>query len=154
MATRWMGGAVAVLIFFILIVFGCDTITTTPKTADCTSVADTTQPATVSYANDIVPLFSPTKYNCSDQGCHASNLPGLTEYRMGSYDELFDQASEAHQAGMCEIKPGDPDQSYMFWKVEGHSGIQGVRMPKDRPAMTPADLQLLRQWILEGARNN
>ena len=154
MATRWLGGVAAIICIFVFVVFGCDTITTTPHSADCSSVADTTQPATVSYANDIAPLFAPNKYNCADMGCHASNLPGLTDYRMSSYSELFDIASEARQEGMCEIKPGDPDHSYIIWKLEGHPGIQGARMPKDRTPMTSDDLQLLRQWILEGARNN
>jgi hypothetical protein len=153
MGARWLGGVVAILLFFVFVIFGCDTITT-PNAADCTSVADTTQPATVSYENDIAPLFAPNKYNCADMGCHASNLPGLTDYRMGSYSELFVAAAQARQEGMCEIKPGDPDQSYLIWKIEGHSGIQGARMPKDRSPMTSTDLQLLRQWILEGARNN
>src|SRR5262245_63216114 len=112
MAMRWLGGVAAVILIFVFVVFGCDTVTT-PKAADCSSVADTTQPATVSYANDIVPLFAPTKYNCADMGCHASSLPGLTDYRMGSYTQLFDIASEAHQEGICEIKPGDPDHSYI-----------------------------------------
>ncbi len=148
-----MGGIVAIILIFVFVVFGCDTITT-PKNADCTSVADTTQLATVSFANDIVPLFDTNKYNCTDFGCHSSSLPGLTDYHMGSYAELFVAGKEARQEGMCEIKPGDPDQSYVIWKVEGHSGIQGARMPKDRTPMTPDDLHLLRQWILEGARNN
>jgi len=153
MVTRWLGGVAAIILIFVFVVFGCDTITT-PNAADCTSIADTTQAATVSYVHDIVPLFAPSKYNCTDVGCHASNLPGATEYRMSTYSELFDIANGARQKGMCEIRPGDPDNSYVIWKVEGHSGIQGARMPKDRTQMSATDIQLLRQWILEGARNN
>jgi hypothetical protein len=149
---RWWGG-VGILLSFGFLVFGCNS-TAPLQEPDCTSVADTTQPATVSYAGQIVPLFEPAKYACGDIGCHASNLPGLTNYRMGTYAQLFVAGSEARQEGMCEVKPGDPDNSYLIWKVEGHSGIQGVRMPKDRPAMSAQDLQLLRQWVLEGARNN
>jgi hypothetical protein len=153
MGWRWLGGVLGIVLFFGFLAFGCETIAPN-KEPDCASVADTTQAATVSYANQIEPLFATNKYACADIGCHASNLPGLTDYHMGGYADLFDTGTEARQEGMCEIKAGDPDQSYMFWKVEGHSGIQGARMPKDRPAMTSADLQLLRTWILEGARNN
>lgn len=149
----WLGSAVIALVAG-AIALGCGGSTPQVQEPDCSSVADTTQPATVSYASQIVPLFAPNKYNCSDLGCHSSQFPGPTNYLMGTYAQLFEAGTEARQLGLCALKPGDPDSSYVIWKVDGHSGIQGVRMPKSRPAMTAADIQLFRQWVLEGARNN
>jgi hypothetical protein len=153
MIKQWLGGAVTVLIGGVII-FACSSKTAPGRPPDCSSVADTTQPATVSYATQIVPFFDTSKYGCSDQGCHNPQFPGATNYVMGTYAQLFEGGTEAGQVGLCVLKPGDPDSSYIIWKVEGHSGIQGVRMPKTRPPMTASDLQLFRQWVLEGARNN
>jgi len=55
---------------------------------------------------------------------------------------------------MCSVRPGAPDESYMIWKVEGRVGITGERMPLDANPMTDEDIATLRQWILEGARDN
>ena len=154
MMGKWMWGVAGVLAGAGLLAFGCDSFAP-PPASDCSSAAaDTTQPATVSYANQIAPMFEPNRYACADLGCHHSDLPGQTDYHMSTHAELFEIAIQARQRGMCEVKPGDPDSSYVVWKLEAHVGIQGVRMPKDRPAMSAADLQLFRQWILEGARDN
>ena len=151
---KWVWGVAGVLGVAGFLAFGCDSFAP-PSTSDCSgAAADTTQPATVSYANQIAPMFEPNRYGCGILGCHDSTIPGQTDYHMSTHAELFELGIQARQRGMCEIKAGDPDSSYVVWKLEAHPGIQGVRMPKDQPAMSAADLQLFRQWILEGARDN
>src|SRR5262245_58411924 len=133
----------------------------TPKTpADCSSVADTTQAATVSYANQIVPLFLPDKYNCLEAGCHGGGLAS-SHYSLASYEEVLKAGDEAKQLDMCAVKPGDPDASYLLWKVEGRQGILMQRMPlgcvsspDPNDCVSASDVDLVRTWILEGARNN
>src|SRR6185436_5005009 len=99
-----------VLIGVILTAFACSE-STPPKTpVDCSSVADTTQPATVSYANDIVPLFLPDKYNCLEAGCHGGGLAS-SHYSLASYEEVLHAGDEARQLELCAVKPGDPDAS-------------------------------------------
>jgi hypothetical protein len=56
--------------------------------------------------------------------------------------------------GMCNVTPGDPEQSYLVHKLEGRKGIAGVPMPEGRDPVAPEHLQIVRQWILEGARDN
>jgi hypothetical protein len=55
---------------------------------------------------------------------------------------------------MCSVRPGAPDESYLIWKIEGRQGIAGDRMPDNATVMTAQDIAAIRQWILEGARNN
>ena len=123
--------------------------------ADCTSVADTTQPATVSYANQIVPLFLPDKYNCLEAGCHGGGLAS-SNYSLASHAEVLKAGDQAKHLEMCAVKPGDPDASYLVWKVEGRPGILMQRMPLGciNNCVSAADVALLSTWIHEGARNN
>jgi hypothetical protein len=121
-------------------------------------VADTTQPATVSYANDIVPMFFTEKYNCLEIGCHGGGLAS-SNYSLTSHAETLEPGQQALLLGVCAVKPGDPDASYLIWKIEGRPGIQGVRMPNgcaSNPVncVSAEDLAVFRTWILEGARNN
>jgi hypothetical protein len=136
---------------------GCSSDSTEPPPElDCSSVADTTQPATVSYQNDIFPMFADVAqggYGCNTTGCHLTPL-GSSDFTVTTYEDLFHAGSQARSLEMCSIKPGDPDASYIVWKIEGRAGIQGVRMPESGVQVTPGDLQLMRTWILEGARNN
>lgn len=136
---------------------GCNSDSTKPpEEVDCSSVADTTQPATVSYQNDIFPMFADVAqggYGCNNQGCHLAPLQS-SDFSVTTYEDLFHAGSQARNLGMCSIKPGDPDESYIVWKMEGRAGIQGERMPRTGVQVAPADLQLMRTWILEGVRNN
>ena len=55
---------------------------------------------------------------------------------------------------MMEIDSGNPDASYMIWKLEnggpGGETIQGVQMPMSQPALPPATIQNIRDWISDG----
>jgi hypothetical protein len=58
---------------------------------------------------------------------------------------------------MPRVKPGDPQGSYLFRKLAGthfEAGGNGERMPFQREALEPNDLEVFRRWIAEGARNN
>ncbi|MDZ4804725.1 MAG: hypothetical protein SGI90_07700 [Candidatus Eisenbacteria bacterium] len=128
----------------------CGSGSTTPgPPPDCTSVADTSLPASVTYAADIAPLID--RYSCNTAGCH-SRLGTRSRYLTGTHADLFEAGEEATALRICAIKPGLPDSSYLFWKLEGRGGIRGDRMPDNRASLTPGDLELVRTWIIEGAR--
>ena len=135
----------------------CSSDTTKPPVpVDCSSVADTTQPATVSFQNDIFALFlevSNGGYGCNNSGCHGSPFIA-SHYAVSTYDEFLTPGDQAQALNICVIKPGDPENSYLVWKLEGRTGIDGVQMPQTGAKMTPQDITLVRTWILEGARNN
>jgi methionine-rich copper-binding protein CopC len=85
--------------------------------------------------------------------CHsgAGAPEGLQLDAGHSYDLLVGHAS-AEQSNVLRVEPGDPDSSYIIRKLEGASGISGVRMPADGPPYLPqATIDVIRQWITNGA---
>ena len=155
-----LGAAFCVVAGTLIVLSGCSDSSTPDPGPDCSSVADTTQPATVSYENHIVPLFLPDKYNCLEAGCHGGGLAS-SNYSLASYAEVLEAGDEAKQLDMCAVKPGDPEASYLVWKMEGRSGTLGQRMPlgcvtspNPDDCVSSSDLDLVRTWIAEGARNN
>ncbi len=51
-------------------------------------------------------------------------------------------------AGVQRVNPGNPDDSYLIQKLEGTAG--GSQMPPNN-ALPQADIDVIRQWILDGA---
>ena len=49
--------------------------------------------------------------------------------------------------------PGDTVRSYLIAKLEG-SGTTGDQMPKNDVPLDSIDLQNIKNWITQGARNN
>jgi hypothetical protein len=54
------------------------------------------------------------------------------------------------------IIPGDPDNSVLYTKVKGEQLLPnlGSPMPLHFERLTPEEIQILRDWISEGAKNN
>ena len=108
--------------------------------------------AGVSYVADIAPLFQ--TYGCLN--CHGSH--GENRFSVSTYESLFEPGFQAEERGVPPVKPGDPDSSYVIWKVTGEGGtgepINGFRMPVIGTYMSDADIELFRTWIAEGALDN
>lgn len=51
-------------------------------------------------------------------------------------------------AGVQRVNPGNPDISYLIQKLEGTAG--GAQMPPNN-ALPQADIDVIRQWIMDGA---
>jgi hypothetical protein len=51
---------------------------------------------------------------------------------------------------ILRVKPGDPDNSYIIQKLEGHAAV-GVRMPFGGPYLSTDTIAFIRQWITAGA---
>ena len=51
---------------------------------------------------------------------------------------------------ILRVKPGDPDNSYIIQKLEGHASV-GARMPFGGPYLTSDTVAFMRQWISNGA---
>jgi len=52
---------------------------------------------------------------------------------------------------VMRVLPGDPEHSYLYWKVTGDPRIDGGRMPLSAPPLGGADIEVLRSWIEAGA---
>ncbi|MGH7788670.1 MAG: hypothetical protein ACRERC_17505 [Candidatus Binatia bacterium] len=98
-------------------------------------------------------VFNP---NCLSAGCHnAQNQAGGLNLSAGSsYDDLVDVASEnvvAQANGWPRVEPFDPDSSFLLIKVTDPGTGQGTRMPQGAAALAPAQINMIREWIADGA---
>ncbi len=55
---------------------------------------------------------------------------------------------------LMRVNPGQPDASYIVWKIEGRSGIQGGRMPLGLQPLSAEQITAIRGWISDGAESN
>jgi hypothetical protein len=51
------------------------------------------------------------------------------------------------------VKAGVPDSSYLVLKLQGSPGIVGAQMPFGGPPLPQATIDVIRQWITNGAPN-
>ncbi len=86
--------------------------------------------------------------------CHAGAAApeGLMLDAANSYGLLVDVAS-AQVPGLLRVDPGNPDDSYLIMKLEGTAAV-GARMPDGSPPLPQSDIDVIRQWITDGAMQN
>jgi hypothetical protein len=84
--------------------------------------------------------------------CHAgANAPaGLRLDAANSYAQLVGIPS-VERSNVLRVAPGDPNNSYIIHKLEGTQAV-GERMPAGLPALPQADINIVRQWIADGAQ--
>jgi hypothetical protein len=86
--------------------------------------------------------------------CHAgAGAPqGLRLDAANSYDLLVGVPSNEN-ASVMRVKPGDPGHSYLIQKLEGSAAV-GARMPFGGPYLDAATIDVIRQWITDGAQRS
>jgi hypothetical protein len=106
---------------------------TAPLTADFQSIQDN--------------VFTPI---CTKCHAGASAPEGLQLDESHSYALLVGVAS-AEQPNVERVDPGDPDSSYLIQKLEGAPTISGVQMPFGGPYLPQSTIDVIKQWITNGA---
>jgi hypothetical protein len=103
-------------------------------------------PLTPTFSSIQAHVFTPI---CSV--CHAggSAPEGLHLDAGNAYGMLVNTPSN-EVPSLMRVKPGDPDNSYMVQKIEGHAAV-GARMPFGGPYLDDATIATIRQWITDGA---
>jgi hypothetical protein len=83
--------------------------------------------------------------------CHAGGAApqGLRLDAANSYGLLVGDAS-SEVPSVLRISLGQPDNSYLVQKLEGHAAI-GARMPLGGPYLDATVIAVIRQWIAAGA---
>jgi hypothetical protein len=87
--------------------------------------------------------------------CHvgASAPQGLRLDAGNSYNLLVGVPSTEVPA-ILRVKPGDPDNSYIIQKLEGHAAV-GAQMPfgcpTSQPCLSTSTIAFVREWISNGA---
>jgi len=91
-------------------------------------------------------VFTP---DCATAGCHDAGAAASLDLRAGmSYAMLVDIPS-TQDANILRVRPGNPDASYLIQKLEG-TAASGQQMPPGAP-LPQADIDVIRQWIVDGA---
>lgn len=102
-------------------------------------------PRKAGFSADVQPILK--KY-CLE--CHAPGGGGFTAsgFDMSSYDSLM----KGGKYGPFVI-PGDPFTSTLNMLVEGRAH-PSIRMPHGRGKLTDREIEILKVWVQEGAKDN
>ena len=106
---------------------------------------------TLDYESDIQPIFTE---NCTSRGCHISNNTGggLNLESGNSYAEITGSGTTTHAP---LVIAGSPDISQLIWKLEGvdnnGNNVFNSRMPLGGPFLSQSTIDIIRQWITQGA---
>jgi WD40 repeat protein/mono/diheme cytochrome c family protein len=115
-----------------------------PKKQQARAGAKTETPATgelqkIGYDKQVRPIF---QAHC--QGCHQPAKAGGT-YVMTSFDSML----KGGESGEAAIVAGKPDESHLLDMITPEAGK--AEMPRDKPPLTAAEIELVTRWISQGA---
>lgn len=106
----------------------------------------------VSFSREIAPTLRAQCATCHMTGDEPG---GMKLYPSAAYQSLVQVPSVS--SPLLRVSPGSPEDSYLLHKLQGtHLEVsgEGVQMPFGQPPLNDQRLQLLRQWIEQGAPNN
>ncbi len=117
--------------------------------ANCSPV-DSNPAVDVSFQADILPrVLQP---HCV--GCHDPDAAGNVGYATTGLDlRTYASLKQGGVDGDVMVAAGDVCGSLLWRKLVG-AGIAGSRMPLGAPGLDPSLVQLVSDWIVEGARDN
>jgi mono/diheme cytochrome c family protein len=108
-----------------------------PATEPATATQPAAQAASVSFANDVLPIIQSRCTNChgGDRTEKGLNLKTYTDLMSGSENGPVVTAGNAADSRLVEL-------------------ITNQKMPKRGPKLTPPQVQLIAEWVDQGALNN
>ncbi|HEY6482151.1 MAG TPA: Ig-like domain-containing protein [Steroidobacteraceae bacterium] len=106
------------------------------------------QPLTADFQSIQDNVFTPI---CTKCHIGAGAPEGLQLDASHSYALLVGVPS-AEQPAVLRVDPGHPDSSYLVLKLQGSAGISGVRMPFGGPYLPQSTIDVIRQWVGDGAQ--
>jgi len=108
-------------------------------------------PAPATLAEIQQTIFTPS---CAIPACHVAPVPseGLDlSTQSTSFNQLV--GVDATEANLPRVDPGHPENSFLVVKVQGMPPVgQGSQMPLTGLPLTADQVQLIRNWILQGAK--
>ena len=103
-------------------------------------------PPQVTYSADVRPFIDNYCMSCHGEGGEGSKVSG---FRMDTYESLMRGTKYG-----AVVKPGDSFSSALVMLVEGRVD-PSIAMPHgDGPSPTQAEIEALKTWIDQGAKNN
>jgi len=110
----------------------------------------------VSPPGALVPTLASIQDNVFTVTCAVSNCHGGAGAQYGlrldpgfSAGNLINVPSP-RDPNLIRVVPGDPDASFLIQKLQGTQTL-GNRMPDGGPYLTTATVNVIRQWIQDGA---
>jgi hypothetical protein len=93
--------------------------------------------------------------SCAFSTCHGPFLPeqGMSLAEGQAYGATVNVESRTNP-GQLRVVPFDPDASILYQALQGPVGTELSRMPNDRPPLDAQRIQLVREWIEQGAQEN
>ena len=92
-----------------------------------------------SFTRDVVPLFN----SCAGEICHS--------FGAGAIAQQVGIPSVECCGELPMIEPGHPERSYILQKLRGTNVCGGAQMPLDQSPFSSDDLQIVSDWICQGA---
>jgi len=141
------------------------TATTTP-TASATPTATPTPSATATatfnenatLANIEQEIFTPT---CTDRSCHTAvdqagglileSNPSDSQFVYNQLVNVPAANAGAQQDNLLRVQPDNPGRSFLLTKLQNPTAPEGARMPSGKPPLSDAQIQLIHDWISQGA---
>ena len=100
----------------------------------------------VSYAREVSPIL--------DRHCKSCHMPGQAGYVVSGFElRDYETLMKGTQYGPV-VLPGDPLASVLVMLIEGRAD-PSLKMPHgDAKPLDPAEIETIRRWVEQGARNN
>lgn len=99
----------------------------------------------ISYKADVQPILQTYCAECHAEGGKGWEKSGLL---LTSYEGVM----KGTRFGSI-VKPGDSLSSAMIMLIEGRAD-SSIKMPHGKDAMPKEKIELLKQWVAQGAKNN
>lgn len=130
-------------------VAGCD-----EKLSDLTGPSPDLVPTLASIQTEIFQTTDRAGRNAC-VSCHTTaggRVPPMGLNLAGDSHAALVNVPSREKPGLMLVRPGDPENSYLIHKMEGRSGIVGLRMPfTGPPHLTDGQILVVKRWIEIGA---
>ncbi|HMQ46100.1 MAG TPA: hypothetical protein PKA00_00105 [Saprospiraceae bacterium] len=114
-------------------------IDTTDNPIDTTTTGDPCNPNIIYFNQQILPILAS---NCALSGCHDA-ITHEDGVELTSYEKVMQTA---------KVRPGDLDDSDLY-EVITEQDAEDVMPPAPNARLSPDQIQLIADWILQGAQN-
>ena len=113
--------------------------------------AGTAHAGSVSFEKDVMPILN--------NYCVMCHLPGGAQGGLSLYPDAWSElvGVPSKQSPLLQVEAGSPDRSYFYIKLidSGESvGGSGQLMPIQQPPLDPGQIETIRLWIEQGAKQN
>ena len=99
----------------------------------------------LSFVEDIYPIFVGRCVTCHQPGSQGYEKSGLD---LTTYDGLMKGTKHGPM-----VIPRDPQSSNLVWLLDWRASPE-LRMPHGSKKLSTCDLDVIRNWIRQGAKNN